>query len=294
MQEQTEVSNTSSIHAGTQIGQVALTVSDLRRSLRFYQDVLGFAVIDHADGSAGLGVEASPPLLLLSEQPGAQPMPRRATGLYHFAILVPGRADLGRSLRRLLETRYPLDGASDHLVSEALYLADPDGNGIEIYRDRPRGDWPRIDGRIRMASDPLDLDAILAEAEREARPWAGLPAGTRIGHIHLQVADLGEAKDFYHGGLGFDLMAAMPGALFLSAGGYHHHLGLNTWQSRGASPPPAGTAGLRFFTISLPDEAEQARVIARLVSAGVPFEREAGAVTLHDPWRNRIVLATGA
>lgn len=279
----------ASIHPDTQIGLVALTVADLDRSIRFYEGVLGFKLIQRRDSSAALGVGQTP-LLVLAEQPGARPKSPYTTGLYHFAILVPSRADLARSLRLLAEMRHPLGGSSDHLVSEALYLSDPDGNGIEIYRDRPRSAWPIQGGQVQMAVDPLDLEDLLAELERDRRPWQGLAPGTRIGHIHLQVADLRQAEAFYHGVLGFDVMQHMPGALFVSAGGYHHHIGLNTWHTRDAPPPPAGSAGLRHFTISLPDATEQARLAAQLQAAGISFEQHDGALALLDPWGNRILL----
>lgn len=282
----------TSIHPDTQIGLVALTVADLDRSIRFYDGVLGFKLIQRRDSTAVLGVEQTP-LLELAGQPGARPKSPYMTGLYHFAILVPSRADLARSLRRLAETRYLLGGSSDHLVSEALYLSDPDGNGIEVYCDRPRSAWPIQGGQVQMAVDPLDLEGLLAELERDRRPWQGLAPGTRIGHIHLQVADLRQAEAFYHGVLGFDVMQHMPGALFVSAGGYHHHLGLNTWHTRGAPPPPPGSAGLRHFTIALPDEAEQARVAQRLQAAEIPFEQRDGVLVLRDPWDNRILLTPG-
>src|SRR5688500_7404536 len=194
----------TSIHPDTYLGLVALTVADLARSLAFYRDVLGFQLLQKNGEQAVLGV-AGTPLLLLHELPDALPAPTNVTGLtglYHFAILVPTRADLARSLLHLVESGYPLSGASDHLVSEALYLSDPDNNGIEIYRDRPRDQWPRINNQLQMASDPLDLHALITEAKADTRPWDGLAAGTRLGHIHLQVADIPQARDFYHGVLG--------------------------------------------------------------------------------------------
>lgn len=278
-----------SLAADTRIGDLALTVGDLERSVRFYEDVLGFKLLNRSGGAATLGAADSTPLLHLVEQPGARPMPQRSTGLYHFAVLFPSRADLARALRRIAEHRYPLQGASDHLVSEAIYLADPDGNGIEIYRDRQREEWPRVDGNIQMATDPLDLYALLAEAGETSD--AVVPEGTRIGHMHLQVADIPAAEAFYVDLLGFDIVFRMPSALFVSAGGYHHHLGLNTWQSRGGVPAPAGSAGLRQFTIELPDAAEFKRVVTRLQDAGLPIERTDDSVTVADPWRNQLRLA---
>jgi catechol 2,3-dioxygenase len=282
----------NTIDPATQIGAVALTVADLNRSLEFYTKVMGFAVLQQSGKDAILGV-AGVPLLLLTEQIGARPWPVFATGLYHFAILVPTRADLGRWLRHFLDLGYPLPGQGDHLVSEALYLSDPDGNGIEIYRDRPRAEWHWDGNQVRMATDPVAIRGLLAEADRPAKPWTGLPSGTYLGHIHLQVGDIPKATEFYHGILGFDIVAQMPGALFVSAGGYHHHLGLNTWHSRGASPAPAGTAGLRFFTIALPSGEARDAIIARLAEAGIDSQKLGDAVAVRDPWQNRILLHQG-
>jgi catechol 2,3-dioxygenase len=294
MQLPTTVPTGTALHPATDMGLVALTVADLARSVSFYQDVLGFTLLSRGADDAVLGTPATP-LLLLHEQPGAPPSPPNATGLYHFAILVPDRAALARSLLHLAESGYALGGASDHLVSEALYLSDPDDNGIEIYRDRPRAEWPRKDGQVQMATERLDLRALLREAQADPQPWTGLPDGTRLGHMHLQVADIPTARDFYHGVLGFDLVVDWErmGALFVSAGGYHHHIGLNTWQSRGGRPAPAGSAGLRYYTIRLPDAAALAPVLARLDAAGVPYREENGGVALADPWGNAILLTTG-
>lgn len=234
--------------ADAHIGQVSLDVSHLDRSIAFYRDVLGFRESSRGEAAATLNAGGHP-LVELREKPNAIPKPRRSSGLYHFAILVPSRAALGRSLRRLFGQGWPLTGASDHLVSEALYLDDPDGLGIEIYRDRPREEWPRRQGQLLMATDPLDLQAVHDEPGADVS-WTGLDAGTVIGHVHLHVPHLDTAEAFYCGRIGFEPMVrGYPGALFVAAGGYHHHLGLNTWTGIGAPPPPEHAVGLRSFTI---------------------------------------------
>ncbi len=282
--------NTSqSIHPNTHLGVVTLRVADLRRSLRFYQEVIGLQVTAQDDNTATLGVDGAT-LLALRAVPGAQPAPRRATGLFHVAILLPTQADLGRALQRMIAAGIPV-GQGDHLVSEALYLSDPDGNGLEVYRDRPRSTWRWQNGRVEMATDPVDLAALVAAAEREGATSTGAPAQTTIGHVHLKVADLAEAKTFFVDVLGFSVTADWPGALFISAGGYHHHFGLNTWQSRGAGPAPAGTAGLVSYTIVLPDAGELERVAGRLAAGRIDYTREDGHLLLRDPWNNEVVLA---
>ena len=281
-----------SIDPATQIGAVALTVADLSRSLDFYTTGLGFSVLEQEGAGAVLGV-ADTPLVLLKEQRGVRPWPVYATGLYHFAILVPTRPDLGRWLRHFVELGNPLPGQGDHLVSEALYLSDPDNNGIEVYRDRPRSEWHWAGGRVQMATDPVDIRGLLAEADRTSEPWHGFAPGTRLGHVHLQVGNIAQAEAFYHGVLGFDVVAQFPGALFVSAGGYHHHLGLNVWHSRGAAPAPVGSAGLRFYSIALPTEEALGSVVARLSEAGLMVSPADEVVAVRDPWQNLIHLHRG-
>ena len=293
MTTQAQHTPTTSIDPATQVGLVSLAVADLARSLDFYTTALGFALLQRDETSATLGA-AGAPLLLLTEQAGARPWPtERVTGLYHFAILLPTRADLGRWLRHWLELGLPLPGQGDHLVSEALYLRDPDGHGIEVYRDRPRETWTWANGQVRMATDPVDIHGLLAEAERDGAPWSGLPSGTRLGHIHLQVGDIAQAAAFYHDTLGFDIVAQLPSALFVSAGGYHHHLGLNIWHSRGAGPAPADTAALRFFSLELPSAAARAAVLSRLGDAGIAYAEQGQAIAVDDPWHNHILLHIG-
>jgi catechol 2,3-dioxygenase len=270
----------------TAIGEVHLTISDLDRSLRFYQNQLGFTVHNRTDRIARLGAGGAD-LLVLSECEHA-PRVRGTTGLYHFAILVPSRADLARALRRLVDTDTVMQGAADHGVSEALYLADPDGNGIEVYRDRPREQWPYVGGELRMGADPLDVESILASRAGDDR--AGLAAETTIGHVHLHVSRLAEAERFYVDLLGFELMQRYgPSALFVSAGGYHHHFGLNTWAGVGAPPPPPGALGLHHVNLRMTTQGAAA-VVDRLRAAGVPFESTAEGVMVHDPASNAIVL----
>lgn len=278
------------INPATTIGAVHLTISDLRRAVRFYETHLGFSIHRRDDRTAWLGA-GGPDLLILSQCETA-PRVRGTTGLYHFAILVPSRIELARSLRRLVATATIMQGAADHGVSEALYLADEDGNGIEIYRDRPHDQWPMAGGRLRMGADPLDLDALLAEAGR-AESTAGLPPATRIGHVHLHVARLSEARAFYVDLLGFELMQEYgPSALFVAAGGYHHHIGLNTWAGVGAPPPPPGAIGLKHFTVVLPDADALASVEKRVKASGIEPEAIEGGLLIRDPAKNAILLGT--
>jgi catechol 2,3-dioxygenase len=283
--------STFSIHPETDLGYIHLTISDLERSIEFYDDVLGFSVLEARGARASLGVDSDRPLLVLSENRQAQPKSPHSTGLYHFAILLPSRLDLARSLRRLAEQRYPLGGASDHLVSEALYLSDPDDNGIELYRDRPRREWTRRDGQLQISTLPLDLEGLLGELERDGGPWDGLPSGTRLGHVHLHVADLPASENFYNSILGFDMIARYgPSAIFVSAGGYHHHIGLNVWAGRGVPPPPPDAVGLRYFAVRLPDKGELDRILKRLQSSGVEFEEQGEGVYCQDPSGNGLLL----
>ncbi len=283
------------IAPATTVGPVSLTVSSLDRALSFYGGVLGLSATRHPGGTAVLSGGASTPVVSLTEVASAQPQPRRTTGLYHLAMLVPSRPALARALARLVEARYPLHGASDHLVSEALYLADPDGNGIEIYADRPRDRWPRRDQTVQMASDPLDLEGLLAEL---SGPGAGagppMDPATSIGHVHLRVSDLKQSEAFYHGVLGFDVSQRdYPGALFVAAGGYHHHIGMNTWGGAGAPPPPSESVGLRWFAINVPDGPELKAVLARVRMANIDVRQTDAGWFLRDPSHNGIVLVSG-
>lgn len=271
----------------THLGRVKLQISDLARSLAYYERVLGFRVIEQADGTAVLGAEANDrPLVELSEKRGAHPVPRRGRlGLYHFAILVPDRASLGRFLLHLEELG-AYAGMSDHFVSEAIYLTDPDGLGIEVYADRPRSAWTHHDRQLTMTTIPLDVDSVLRAAKEsaEGQSWRGMPTGTVIGHVHLHVGDLEQAAAFYHLGLGFDKVVwNYPGALFLSAGGYHHHLGTNTWA---AGAPRAGPDDARLleWEVVVPTAQDAAGAAQSLTSAGVAAEQDREGWYAADPW----------
>lgn len=268
------------------MGAVRLTVSELDRSRAFYERALGLRATELDGGAIALSAGDGRALVELHGDSSAAALDRHATGLFHLAVLVPSRRDLGFALQRLALARWPLEGASDHLVSEALYLSDPDGNGIEIYRDRPREAWSRVDGQLQMATLPLDLRAVAGEIAGADAPQTQVPAGTRIGHTHLQVSELERTEQFYAGVLGFDVVVrAYPGALFVSAGGYHHHLGLNTWHSRGSGPPAPGAVGLRSFEVLLPDADALEAVLARVADAGLPTETDPqrGSHIVRDP-----------
>jgi len=280
------------LHPKTMLGYVHLTIADLERSISIYQLSLGFQV-HHQNGDTAFLGSGSEVLVALTEVSGASQVPRR-TGLYHFAILTPSRGALGRSLKNLVETETPLQGGADHLVSEALYLSDPDGNGIEIYRDRPRSAWQYEDGKLKMGTDPLDYQGVLAVTDGDNGEWRGLEPTTRLGHMHLHVAELREASNFYEKVLGFDfLIDYMGSAAFLSAGGYHHHIGLNIWNGNGVSPPPPDSVGLRYFTVQLVDEDEQGRLIERLTNHQIIFENSSQGLFLRDPSQNGILFVVG-
>ena len=269
--------------AGTRLGPVHLQVSDLARSRAYYERVLGLVPLSEEHGVVRLGAEDGRPLVILHERRDVQPARGlRKLGLYHFAILLPDRAALGRFVRHVSETGERV-GAGDHLVSEAFYLHDPDGLGIEVYADRPREAWRRSGRELMMATDPVDVDAVVAAGGDT--PWTGLPAGTVIGHVHLHVGDLPRAEAFYGRGMGFDRMAwSYPGALFFGADGYHHHVGTNTWAGPTAQPPGESEPRLLEWTLELPAAADVATVEQALVAAGHGGERVADALVARDPW----------
>lgn len=264
----------------TRMGPVRLAVHDLDASVAFYERALGFRVHRRDARHAELG--ADDVLLALDAAPDAPPRPTRTSGLFHVAYLVPTRRDLATWLRHAVDAGIPLEGASDHLVSEAIYLSDPDGNGIEVYRDRPREEWPFTQGRLGMATLPLRIHDLLTEAE----DWSGHSAGgTRVGHVHLNVGDVAQAESFYRDRVGFDLMARYgEQASFVSAGGYHHHVAFNTWTGRGAPPAPEGSLGLREYTVELAEPADLDALARRIPDAN----DERGALHARDPSGNAV------
>jgi catechol 2,3-dioxygenase len=279
---------------GLSLGRVVLQVSALARSIAYYETVLGMHLVTRAESTktAAARAELAPQgsdrvLVELREAPGARPVPRRGrTGLFHFAILLPDRASLGRFVAHLGEIGVQA-GAADHLVSEAFYLSDPDGLGIEVYADRPRSTWRRVGRELMMATDPVDVAGLVAAARRE--PWQGMPSATVMGHLHLHVGDIARGAAFYGESLGFDKMAwSYPGALFFGAGGYHHHLGTNIWGGTGAQPAPADEAQLVEWTIELPTEEDLAAVAARLEAGGYAVARDGAGFIARDPWQTAV------
>lgn len=281
--------STVQLPADTHIGYAHLRVADVARSLDFYRDRLGLREIRRDGGTVHLSATgAEPAHLILTEQPNAQRKPRRSIGLYHVAIRLPNRKRLAETFRQLIVNKVEFGGFSDHVVSEALYLDDPDGNGLELYRDRPREEWRTRNGMVEMDTKPLDLEDLLAQAGDE--PYTGIDPATDIGHVHLHVSSLPRAEAFYSGVLGFDVMQRnYPGALFVAAGGYHHHLGLNTWA--GSTPPPADAVGLIAYSLVIPNAAAYDRLIARAYEAGTPVERASdGRTFVRDQDGNSIEL----
>jgi catechol 2,3-dioxygenase len=268
----------------TRLGRVRLQVADLDRSLEYYRLVLGMEAefLTGTPRSAILRAADGTPLIELAERPGAKPVPPRGRlGLYHYAILLPDRASLARFAGHLAETQVQV-GASDHLASEAFYLQDPDGLGIEVYADRPRQTWRYQDGQLAMDTRPLDVRNLMAEAG--SQPWAGMPAGATVGHMHLHVGNIGRARKFYQEGVGLDpVVWSYPGALFLSAGGYHHHLGVNTWAA-GAQPAGPEDARLVDWELVLPGAVDLAEATDNLRSHGFPVADEGAAQVVVDPW----------
>jgi catechol 2,3-dioxygenase len=270
------------------LGPAALRVANAERALDFYEKKLGLEMLQRDKERLTLGA-GNTPLLFLDIRPGIKPRNYKETGLYHVAILVPDRAALGAAIARLAANGVKL-GAADHLVSEAIYIWDPDNNGIEICRDRPRDEWKWQDDQVQMANRPLDFDGLLAEPGVENLSRAPMKAGTRIGHIHLEVDDLDKARGFYSDVFGYSPTATLPGALFMAAGGYHHHLGTNIWDSRNGPPPSPGTAGLSLMTVELPDAASLEALKARLEAANVSINKHDPGFTFTDPWHTHVAV----
>jgi catechol 2,3-dioxygenase len=298
-QTQTADKTEFSIHPATQIGYVSINVANLENQIAFYQQALGFQLYWREGNQAGLGAGGMD-LLRLAEQPDFKRY-QRVTGLYHFAVLFPDRRELARALARLIVLKYP-NYPTDHIMTKTTYLDDLEGNGIELYTESPEdGTWTmkngvyetrRADGSWSDGREPLDVDALLSHLKEDDRIDVPIPAATRMGHIHLHVRDINEAVDFYHGVIGFDVMGvAKPFRMaFVSAGGYHHHVGLNTWQGEGAPPPPADALGLRHFTVDLPNQAALDEVIARVEKAKIPANQTEDGLLLHDPSQNGVIL----
>ncbi|MCD7035916.1 VOC family protein [Metabacillus sp. GX 13764] len=256
------------------VSKVSLLTENLGALLRFYTETIGFKILEKSESKAVLTADGKTPLLVIEQAADLKPARMRSAGLYHFALLLPGRADLANVLMHLLESGYPLQGASDHSVSEALYLSDPDGNGIEIYRDRPSGEWSWTGSGVHMTTEQLQAEAVLAEKTDEG--WKGLPEETVMGHIHLQVSDLKQAGEFYTKALSFDIVAEYGSrALFISTERYHHHIGLNTWNSLGAGTREEHMTGLSSYTLKFPDESARKDALTKLKEYGAaPYEKD--------------------
>ena len=279
----------------TRMGPISLAVNDLAGMTAWYAAALGLVMQARDTGTVVLGADGGGPILRLIDRAEGRPADPRVSGLFHLAVLLPSREDLARWAAHAYADGITLDGASDHLVSEALYLSDPEGNGIEVYRDRPRAGWRRANGELMMGTEALDMRRLVGEGRADPNGWRGAPTGTTVGHVHLKVHDIRAARRFHVDTLGLDVMAAMPTALFISAGGYHHHLGMNTWQSAGRPRGGRTSLGLVDTVVELSGSAEVAAVAGRLESAGHPVERIGeGFAAAVDPSGNRIVLAERA
>jgi catechol 2,3-dioxygenase len=270
------------------LGPVHLTVTDLERSIPFYEAAIGLQLARRDGAEAGLG-SGGEDLLVLTEEPSARPAGRHA-GLYHYALLYPAREELARAAQRLIATQTPISGASDHKISEAIYLPDPDGNGIELAADRSREHWGDLSDPTALGGpQPLDMVSLMALVEG-SEPPAHAPGDLRVGHVHLHVGDIDGALEFWRDLVGFEVMTQFPNAAFVAAGGYHHHLGLNTWRGEGVPPMPAGVVGLRHWTIVLESPAEVAAVRERLARSGAPVEGRPDGFLTRDPWNNAALI----
>lgn len=290
-----------SIHPATKIGVVSLRVLDLEDQITFYQQALGFQLHWREGEQARLGAGGRD-LLHLTEEPSLKRY-KGVTGLYHFAVLFPDRRELARAIARLMVLKYP-NYPTDHIMTKTTYLDDPEGNGIELYCESPEdGTWTlangvyetrRADGSLSDGREPLDVNALLTHLKEDDRLDVSIPPETRMGHIHLHVGNIEEAVDFYHGVIGFDLMGIAKAfrMAFVSAGGYHHHIGLNTWQGEGAPPPPADALGLHHFAVELPDQQALDEVVARVEKAGIAANQTDDGLLVCDPSQNGVILTT--
>ena len=273
------------------ISSIQLRTANLTGLRDFYADTLGLEPREVNEGTLELFADIDgEPLVTLEEHADAMPRPEFSTGLYHVAFLMPSRKELARLLARLAEQRYPLQGFADHGVSEAIYLADPDGNGIELYSDRPRDQWPQKKGALEMFTHPLDLENLMSELGDSDEEWDGIHPETTVGHIHLQGSDLAKSGAFYHDILGYDIVQKdFPGALFMSTGGYHHHIGINTWNSKNAPTPPTNSTGLVRFSIETADLITLRHLQVQFLHKGIQFEEIPSSsntmpsLTVHDP-----------
>jgi catechol 2,3-dioxygenase len=305
-ESQVETRTEFSIHPQTLIGAVSLSVSDLQRQITFYRDVVGLALLWQKGSEAALGTpeagsRGGETLLHLKAEPTFKRY-RGVTGMYHMAIVLPNRRELAHSLGRLIAAEYP-NSPTDHIMTKTTYFDDPEGNGVELYAESPEdGSWTlaggqyvtrRKDGSLSTGREPLDVEGLLGHMTKEDRLDASVPSETRVGHTHLHVRDLDEAVDFYHGVLGFDLQGAARAfrMAFVSAGGYHHHIGLNTWQGEGAPAAPADALGMRHFTVLLPDRTELDRVVGRVRQRGIAIAQADGGMLVRDPSQNGVMLA---
>lgn len=290
-----------SIHPAAGIGHISLKVANLENQVTFYQQAMGFRLHWREENKAGLG-SGKADLLCLTEEPDLKKY-RGVTGLYHVAYLFPNRRELAIAMARLFALKYP-NAPTDHIMTKTTYLDDLEGNGIELYCESPEdGTWTITDGNFESrrkdgswsnGREPLEVNALFSHINEDDRLDAPIPPETKIGHVHLHVRDIDEAVDFYHGVIGFDIMGISKGIgmAFVSAGGYHHHIGLNTWQGRGAPPPPADALGLLHFTVELPDQTALGEVVRRVEKAGIPANQTEDGLFVQDPSQNGVILTT--
>ena len=271
------------------IGTVGLIARDLDKLTNFYRDLLGLTVTGRTDKIARLGT-GGVTLMEIEHRPDALPDDPSTAGLYHTAFLMPTRADHARWIMHIVRNRVPITGASDHGVSEAFYLDDPEGNGIEVYNDRPNERWTWQDGLVVMKTNQLDIEAILDEVDRATATYPAAPEGLRIGHIHLRVGSVERAEEFYRGPIGLELTRRRGGATFMSSGGYHHHVGANVWHSDGADARDKNRAGLAWFSMQLAEPGAIEAITGRLRQANAPLEASPGGIETADPWGTRIRL----